>query len=100
MSGSTQMTGIVWVLSALLVVAMLDRIPDPPGANPSSVQCKVLQLGDDSSRTATDSPNAIGTVYSAVIDLIPAETREPLRPSDWIVHAGLAADPSPPASAM
>jgi hypothetical protein len=87
---------IVCVLSALLVKAMLDSVPDPPAVNPTAVQCKVVHIDDISGRTIPNSSDSIGTIYSVPMGLVAAETCEPFRPSDRIVHAGQATDPSPP----
>jgi hypothetical protein len=88
---------IVWVLSASLVMAMLDSVPDPPGVNPSTTQCKVVQLDDGSCSALSRRSDSPGTTYSIPLGFVTAETCEPYRPTDRIVHTGQVGDPSPPA---
>ena len=87
---------IIWILSASLVMGMVDSVPDPPGVNPSATQCKVLQLDDCSCDTVTRH-DSLSTAYSIPVNFVAADAREPYRPTDRIVHTGQAADPSPPA---
>jgi hypothetical protein len=92
----------IWILGALLVVASLDAIPDPPALDPHTVTVKVPapselaeNLGGHSENVS--SLNAIaqsqtpGTVF--------IEATKPDCPSDVIAQTGQAADPSPPALA-
>ena len=86
---------IVWILSPLLVMAMLDSVPDPPGVNPSSAQCEFQQL-DHSTYDALTLPSDTPALIPSRWVFVTTEILEPYRPTDRIVHTGLAADPSPP----
>ncbi len=89
---------IIWVLGALMVIASVDAIPDPPAVNSHTVNvasllCKARgavcerRLNCDWSRSSSHLQTRWISFTS---------TDEPNRPSDWIVLTGYAADPSPP----
>jgi len=81
----------------LLVTATLDAVPDPPAVNPGTAQCKVLQLHDCSCDTVSQPCDSPGASYPFPMSLIAADGCDPYRPSDRMVHTGLATDSSPPA---
>ncbi len=88
---------IIWILCGLLVIATLDALPDPPAVNPSTAQCKVLQLHVWCCDTVSQPCESLSTSYPLSLSLVAADRSEPYRPSDRMVHAGLATDSSPPA---
>jgi hypothetical protein len=88
---------IVWVVGALLVIASVDTIPDPPAVNPHAVSvatrlCKTrggaceYRLRCDWSYSS--HLQVRWTAFTSVY--------EPNLPSDRIALTGFAADPSPP----
>jgi hypothetical protein len=86
----------IWILGALLVVAALDALPDPPALNPSSAADKVLQLHDYSCDTAIERCDFFVGSAPSPVALLAAGTYKPWHPSDPMVITGLAADSSPP----
>lgn len=88
----------IWILSALLVMAALDTLPDPPAVNPSAGACKVLPLQDiscDTTMRRIDSP-VVSDPFPVI--LVAADTTEPYRLSDRVMFTRQAADSSPPAT--
>jgi hypothetical protein len=97
-AGMKSISCTVWVLGALMVLASLDTVPDPPAVNPQAVNvishlrtcpnrfCERLTC--DSSCTSSHLQLRWIAFTSAY---------EPNRPSDRIALTGHAADPSPPA---
>jgi len=84
----------IWILSALLVIASLDAIPDPPAVNPHGVTMRV----------AGERPEALPEYNSPPNPLAPFRTPgilvEDIKlncPSFVIAQTEQAADPSPPA---
>jgi hypothetical protein len=87
----------VWILGALLVIATLDALPDPPAVvNPSTARCEVLQLHNYSWETAPRRSDSLTTPYPFPVSLVAGDGCEPYRPSDRMVLTVQAADPSPP----
>lgn len=86
----------IWILGALLVIGTLDALPDPPAENPSTALCKVPRLHDYSCYAEPRQYESFSTSYPFPASLIAANAREPYRPTDRIVLAGQAGDPSPP----
>ena len=87
----------IWILGALLVIATLDALPDPPAVNPSIAQCKLGQLHDFSRDTVTPRCDSIGTSYPIPVSLVAVDACEPNRPSYRMVLTGRVTDSSPPA---
>jgi hypothetical protein len=84
----------VWILSALVVIATLDALPDPPAVNPSFSVGSVLHHSScDIATRRYDPPCASRPLPVSMAD---AETLEPYRPSDCPIFTAQAADPSPP----
>ena len=88
----------IWVLGALIAIASVDAIPDPPAVkshtvNVASLLCEARggvcerHLNCDWSCTSSH----LQTRWIAL-----ASTQEPSRPGDWIVLTEYASDPSPP----
>ena len=89
---------MIWILAALLAIATLDARPDPPGVvNPGADRGNVLQVHDWSCATPMRRFDCLDTASSSPSSLVAADAFEPYRPSDRMLQAGLAADPSPPA---
>ncbi len=89
----------VWILGAVMVIASVDAVPDPPAVTPHTVnvtsrQCEI-RGGFCEPRLDCNSP-CISRLQVRWI----AFTRpyEPNRPSDWVALTGHAADTSPPAA--
>ncbi|MGI8745748.1 MAG: hypothetical protein ACR2NN_24870 [Bryobacteraceae bacterium] len=88
---------IVWILGALLVIATLDNLPDPPAANPATAQFKASCLHEYSVATAAQCCESLGASFRFPIRFVAADRFEPHRRSDRMVLTVQAADPSPPA---
>jgi hypothetical protein len=89
---------IIWVLGALLAIASVDTVPDPPAVNPRTVNaasrlCEA-RGGVCERRTNSDWP-CCSQLQIRWIAFTSAY--EPNLPGDQIALAGFAADPSPPA---
>lgn len=89
----------VWLLGALLVMATIDTVPDPPAVNPSSAACQVIQPLHYSCDTASRRCDSLAMPHPFPVSLVAVDACEPYRPSDRMVLTGQAADPSPPAAA-
>jgi hypothetical protein len=88
----------IWILSALLVMATLDALPDPPAVNPGSAISLVLHHSfSDFATGRCDAPCA---PHPLPVSLVGAYTREPLRPSACLILTAQAADSSPPRNAI
>ena len=87
----------IWILGALLVIATLDALPDPPAVNPSIAQCKVLQLHHYSRDAVTPRCDSLGTSYPIAVSLVVADACEPNHRSYRMVLTRRATDSSPPA---
>ena len=87
----------IWTLGALLALATLDSLPDPPAVTPRTVTCQIPPVDLDSP-VSTAQP----TEFVAASDVRPmfalaADVQEPNRPRDRMVLTGQLTDPSPPA---
>jgi hypothetical protein len=91
---------IIWVLCALLMMASLDAIPDPPAIDQHAVKvvspqvCKASSSAVDRRLNCTWNCPFSNTFQVRWVTL--TSSYEPNLPSDWIVLTGQAADPSPP----
>ncbi len=92
----TSVSNAIWMLCALLVIATLDSVPDPPAVNPGTAQCKVVQLHDCSCDAVSQLRDALNTFFPFSGSVIPSDASDPSRPSDRMVHTGVATDTSPP----
>jgi len=90
---------IIWALGALMAVAAVDNVPDPPAVNPHtvSVASRMCEArgGVCDRRLDFDWRCTSPHLQIRWIALTPAD--EPNLPGDRIVLTGQAADPSPPA---
>jgi hypothetical protein len=88
----------VWVLGALIAIASVDAVPDPPKVNPRTVSVTsrlcVAGGGVCERRLHSDwsTPSHLRMRWMAF-----SSAYESNLPSDRIVRTGQAADPSPPA---
>src|SRR5690348_6661771 len=87
---------LMWILVTLLITATLDRVPDPPAANPAGAQLTVSG--------PHELPPAFGTPAVGLAPLQMQEPRhpailenaEPLESTRWIDALERGTDPSPP----
>jgi len=89
----------IWILGALVVIAMLDNRRDPPATNPDGAQCnlsKALSLEKFPLDKASPFCEALATTFPFPIHFIAADARLSDYPSTRMVLAEQAADPSPP----
>jgi hypothetical protein len=87
---------IEWVLGALIAIASVDAVPDPPGVNPRTVSvtsrlCAGGGVGERRLHSDWSSPSHLRMRWIAF-----SSPYESNLPSDRIVRTGQAADPSPP----
>jgi len=87
----------IWILAALLIAAVIDDIPDPPAVSPRAAVCKVLHLRDYYCDIAMQRGDSLPSPDPFPVSLAAPDTCQTCRPSDCMVLAGQAADPSPPA---
>jgi hypothetical protein len=87
---------LIWILIGFVVLAGVDRVPDPPSAKPDAVQFSIL------------SPHELPVAFGTTSDFRIISFWRPERPAAFVPSAfGLpttriepleqAADPSPPA---
>jgi hypothetical protein len=86
---------MVWILGALLMIATLDKIPDPPAANPKHAQISASCL-DKHSVAARTLCVSIDALFHLPVRIVVADAVELLPYSDQIVLVERAADSSPP----
>jgi len=94
-------SSLIWVLSALMAIAAVDNIPDPPAVNPHSVSV-ASRLCDARGGICERRLNPDWSCSSSPVPLPSiafTAASEPNLPSDRVVLTGQAADPSPPALA-
>ena len=92
---------IALLLSALMVAASVDTVPDPPAVNPHNLDLKIgalLEIPDASPEQHFYRllPFLVPVLSAQRIDFI--EMADPGRPSDLIAWVRTAGDPSPPLS--
>jgi hypothetical protein len=86
---------MVWILGCLLVLAAIDKVPDPPAANPNSTQFSDSCLHERS--LAPVSPFAfMGIPSHFPLVFVAAEAVEFFPYNDLSNSIERAADPSPP----
>jgi hypothetical protein len=88
---------IIWIVGALLVIATIDTVQDPPAVNPGTALCKTAQSSDhvcDTVRPWRELPLSSTSLPSRWVS-----SRAGLiyRASARMIVTVLAADPSPPA---
>jgi hypothetical protein len=87
-------------LTALLLIASVDAVPDPPAVNPHTTEVKTACLTECPESfclqiLSSACPGASSDASPHYISLV--RDSETNRPSDRIVLSGQATDPSPPA---
>jgi hypothetical protein len=90
---------LLWILGAVLAVAAVDTVPDPPAVNPHSVTV-ASRLCESGSGASEGRLNSGWFCFSSRLHetrLAFISSSEPSLPRDWIVLTGQAADTSPPA---
>jgi hypothetical protein len=87
---------LIWILSALLVLATVDNIPDPAAMNPGNAQFKASCPDEHPAESATRSAQLIDALFGLPVHSLTASIVElhPYRPR--LVLTAHAADPSPP----
>lgn len=85
----------IWIVTALVLVAMLDRVPDPPAANPDLVQFRISSVHEVPVAFGTPPPSAI-PAFRPSERFIPLVVSEPAPASKTIDSLERATDPSPP----
>jgi hypothetical protein len=88
----------IWILGALLVMAALDTLPDPPAVNPSAAAGKILSLQDTSCDTAMRRCDSVVVPDLLPVILVAEDTGHSNRFADQVVLTRQAADSSPPAT--
>jgi hypothetical protein len=91
-------TYLLWILGAVLAVASVDTIPDPPAVNPHSVNVS-SRLHDHAGAAFEQRLNCGWFCFSSHLHatrIAFTSASEPSLPRDWIVLSGQAADTSPP----
>jgi len=92
-------TYLFWVLGAIIAIACVDTIPDPPALNPHSVNV-IASLCEPSGGACEQPWNSGWFCFSSQLQatrIAVTLAYEPSLPRDWIVLTGQAADSSPPA---
>jgi hypothetical protein len=87
---------LIWILSALLVLATVDNVPDPAATNPGNAQSKASCLYEHPAESAARSAQAIDALLRLPVHSLPASTVELHPHSPRLVLTAHAADPSPP----
>jgi hypothetical protein len=86
---------MIWILGALLVIATLDNIPDPPAATPSASQFCTTCLYEYS--VAVVTPNGfVGALFRLPLTSAVADAVARSLPNRSIVLIDYAADLPPP----
>jgi hypothetical protein len=89
---------LLWILGAVLALASVDTIPDPPAVNPHTVNA-VSRLCDFGGGAPEQLLNRGWFCFSSHLHatrIAFISASEPTLPRDWIVLTGQAADTSPP----
>jgi hypothetical protein len=89
---------LLWILGAVLVLAAVDTIPDPPAVNPHTINV-VSRLCDSGTAACQQRLNSGWFCFSShrhATRIAFTSASETSLPRDWIVLAGQAADTSPP----
>jgi hypothetical protein len=97
--GMKSLSYVVFVLSALMVSASMDAVPDPPALTPHTVKAKAFCLREfvGAFREQRLTCNSLFiSPHVTIHPVSPADATKPKRSSDWITLAGYATDPSPP----
>jgi hypothetical protein len=85
----------IWILGALLVIATLDKVPDPPAANPGKAQIHTCCPHEVAVATFTPV-QSFRTIFRQPLRHEANGIFQPLPVRGWIVLIEQASDPSPP----
>src|SRR5450631_3910134 len=90
---------IIWALGALMAIAAVDNVPDPPAVNPHtvSVASRLCKARGGVCDRRLDFAWCCTSPHLQIRWIAFTPAYEPNLPSDRIVLNGQAADPSPPA---
>jgi len=97
-AGMKSQSCIIWVLGALMFIAAVDAIPDPPAVNSHavSVASRISEARGGVCEWRLKSDWSCTSSHLQIRWIVFRSADEPNLPSDWIVLTGYAADPSPP----
>lgn len=90
---------LTWVLGALMAIASVDTVPDPPAVNPhtgSIASHLYKERGGVCERRRLTSDWSYSS-HLQICWIAFTSCDEPNLPSDWMAVTGFAADSSPPA---
>lgn len=89
---------LFWILGAVLALAAIDTIPDPPAVNPHTVKTvsRLYDLGGSVCEQRLTSGWFCFSSHLHATRIAFTVASEPGLPRDWIVLTGQAADTSPP----
>lgn len=88
--------GLIWILTAFVVFAGVDRVPDPPSAKPDTAQFRISGPHDLAVAFAIRSRLLICAFWQAERSAGVAQS-EPILPINRVEPLERATDPSPPA---
>jgi len=89
---------LFWVLGAVIAIASVDTIPDPPAVNPHNANI-ISRLCDQAGGKCEQRLTYGWFCFSSHLQatrIALTSASEPSLPRDWIVLTGQAADSSPP----
>jgi len=89
---------LIWILIALLTTATLDRVPDPPAANPAGAQLTISVPHELPPAFGAPSVGLAPSQMQEPEHLALSDTVEPLQSTNWIDFLERGTDPSPPSS--
>jgi hypothetical protein len=97
-SGMKSRPCVVWLLGLLLAIASVDTLPDPPAVNPrtGTIASFICEARGEVYERRLRSDSSLSSLLQ-VRWIVFTSAYEPNLPSDRIVLAGFATDPSPPA---
>ena len=89
---------LLWILGAVLALASVDTIPDPPAVNPHTVNVasRLCDFGCGASEQRLNCGWFCFSSHLHATRIAFISASEPSLPRDWIVLTGQAADTSPP----
>jgi hypothetical protein len=89
---------MIWVLGALMVIASVDAVPDPPAVSRHtvSVACGLSEARGGVCERRLNCDWSCTSSHLQIRWIAFTSAYEPNLPSGWIALTGFAADPSPP----
>jgi len=89
---------LVWILITLLTTATLDRVPDPPAANPAGAQLTISVPHELPPSSGAPCLCMAPSQMQEPEHVALSDTADPLQSANWIDSLERGTDPSPPAS--